>query len=52
VGFASGGAADAASGAGVLGRLVAKADRQITVMPGGGVRSSNIGLLREKTKAK
>ena len=48
----SGGAADSASGAGVLGGLVAKADGRITVMPGGGVRSSNIELLREKTKAK
>jgi copper homeostasis protein len=47
----SGGAVDAVGGTDVLRRLVEKAEGRITIMPGGGVRSSNIGLLKEKTKA-
>jgi copper homeostasis protein len=47
----SGGAGDAVAGAEVLGRLVERAKGRIIVMPGGGVRSSNIGLLKEKTRA-
>lgn len=47
----SGGAADAVSGADVLSGLVAKASGRITIMPGGGVRSSNIKFLKGKTKA-
>ncbi|PRZ24182.1 copper homeostasis protein CutC [Flavobacterium granuli] len=35
----------------VLAELVRKADNRITIMPGGGLRSSNIGLLKEKTNA-
>lgn len=35
----------------VLAQLVEKANDRITIMPGGGLRSSNIGLLKEKTKA-
>ena len=35
----------------VLAALVEKADDRITIMPGGGLRSTNIGLLKEKTKA-
>lgn len=35
----------------VLAELVRKANNRITIMPGGGLRSSNIGLLKEKTKA-
>lgn len=35
----------------VLEELVKKADDRITIMPGGGLRSSNIGLLKEKTNA-
>lgn len=35
----------------VLAELVRKADNRIIIMPGGGLRSSNIGLLKEKTNA-
>lgn len=35
----------------VLTELVDKANGRITIMPGGGLRSTNIGLLQEKTKA-
>ena len=35
----------------VLATLVEKANDRITIMPGGGLRSTNIGLLKEKTKA-
>ena len=35
----------------VLAELVVKANGRITIMPGGGLRSSNISLLKEKTKA-
>ncbi|MDI5898246.1 copper homeostasis protein CutC [Flavobacterium yafengii] len=35
----------------VLSTLVEKANNRITIMPGGGLRSTNIGLLKEKTKA-
>ena len=35
----------------VLATLVEKANNRITIMPGGGLRSTNIGLLKEKTKA-
>lgn len=35
----------------VLARLVEKADNRIVIMPGGGLRSSNIELLKEKIKA-
>ena len=35
----------------VLARLVEKANNRIVIMPGGGLRSSNIELLKEKTKA-
>lgn len=35
----------------VLKELVEKANNRITIMLGGGLRSSNIGLLKEKTKA-
>ena len=38
-------------GIAVLAELVEKANNRITIMPGGGLRSMNIGLLREKTKA-
>jgi copper homeostasis protein len=48
----SGGAADAAAGVEVLGRLVKAARERIIIMPGGGVRSSNIELLENKTYAK
>ncbi len=34
-----------------LAKLVEKANKRITIMPGGGLRSSNIGLLKEKTAA-
>ena len=35
----------------VLAALVEKANNRIVIMPGGGLRSTNIGLLKEKTKA-
>ena len=35
----------------VLVELVKKGNDRIIIMPGGGLRSTNIGLLREKTKA-
>ena len=35
----------------VLATLVEKANNRITIMPGGGLRSTNIRLLKEKTKA-
>ena len=35
----------------VLTELVKKANNRIIIMPGGGLRSTNIGLLKEKTKA-
>jgi copper homeostasis protein len=38
-------------GIAVLEKLVEKANNRIVIMPGGGLRSTNIGLLQEKTKA-
>jgi copper homeostasis protein len=35
----------------VLATLVEKANNRIVIMPGGGLRSTNIGFLKEKTKA-
>ena len=35
----------------VLAELVEKANNRIVIMPGGGLRSTNVGLLQEKTKA-
>jgi copper homeostasis protein len=35
----------------VLATLVDKANNRITIMPGGGLRSTNIGVLKEKTNA-
>lgn len=35
----------------VLATVVEKANNRITIMPGGGLRSTNIGLVKEKTKA-
>lgn len=35
----------------VLSELVKKANRRIVIMPGGGLRSSNIGLLKKNTNA-
>jgi copper homeostasis protein len=35
----------------VLAELVEKANNRIVIMPGGGLRSNNVGLLQEKTKA-
>lgn len=35
----------------VLATLVDKANNRITIMPGGGLRSTNIGILKEKTNA-
>jgi copper homeostasis protein len=38
-------------GIAVLAELVEKANNRIVIMPGGGLRSTNVGLLQEKTKA-
>mgnify|MGYP006344660147 CR=1 FL=1 len=38
-------------GISILGELVKKANNRIIIMPGGGLRSTNIGLLKEKTNA-
>lgn len=48
----AGGQEGADKGSDTLSRLVCQADDRIIVMPGGGVRSSNILRLREKTGAK
>lgn len=47
----SGEETNAVDGIDVLAALVEKANNQIVIMPGGGLRSTNIGLLKEKTNA-
>ena len=47
----SGAETNVVDGIDVLATLVEKANNRITIMPGGGLRSTNIGLLKEKTKA-
>ncbi|OCT52536.1 Copper homeostasis protein cutC like protein [Cladophialophora carrionii] len=47
----SGGASKAIHARETLARLVKKADGRVVVMPGGGVRSTNIGALKESTNA-
>ena len=47
----SGNAPTAAEGAALLSCLVQDAKNRITIMPGGGVRSSNIAALKQKTNA-
>jgi copper homeostasis protein len=47
----SGGAVDAVTGAEATSKLIQRAQGRIIVMPGGGVRSSNIQTLKEKTRA-
>ena len=47
----SGQAQNAAAGIASLNELVQKADNRIIIMPGGGLRSSNIEFIRQKTKA-
>ena len=47
----SGEETNAVDGVDVLARLVEKANNRIVIMPGGGLRSTNIGLLKEKTNA-
>lgn len=49
--LSSGGAADAVVGAGVLRNLVQRARGRIEIMPGGGVRASNMRLLISQTGA-
>ncbi len=46
----SGGRATAVEGINLLADLVTKADGRIVILPGGGVRSSNIAQLKEKIK--
>jgi len=46
----SGGQANAVLGSVMLSKLIGKAHGRITVMPGGGVRSSNLEALKESTK--
>jgi copper homeostasis protein len=47
----SGEETDVVDGIDVLAALVEKANNRIVIMAGGGLRSTNIGLLKEKTKA-
>jgi copper homeostasis protein len=47
----SGRARDAYSGVKYLEKLVIKAGEKVVIMPGGGVRSSNIQMLLDETKA-
>ncbi len=47
----SGEETNAIEGIDVLAALVEKANNRIIIMPGGGLRSNNIGLLKEKTNA-
>jgi copper homeostasis protein len=47
----SGGKASAYEGADLLATLVEQAKSKISIMPGGGLSGSNIGSIREKTKA-
>ncbi|CAM6129563.1 unnamed protein product [Calypogeia fissa] len=47
----SGGGSEAVAGADVLGSLVLNAKGRIAIMPGGGVRSTNLKLLIDKTGA-
>lgn len=47
----SGKESNAVDGIDVLATLVEKANDRIVIMPGGGLRSSNIKLLKEKTRA-
>jgi copper homeostasis protein len=47
----SGQTQNAVAGIDVLTGLVKKANNRITIMPGGGLRSSNIGLIQQNTKA-
>jgi len=47
----SGQAQNAVEGINQLAELVEKADNRIFIMPGGGLRSSNIDLIKQKTKS-
>lgn len=47
----SGGCANAAEGHETLTQLVCKAKDRVTIMPGGGVRSTNMDMLKNKTNA-
>lgn len=47
----SGQQTDAVDGMSILSGLVKQADGRITVMPGGGIRSSNISVLKQKINA-
>ncbi|KAK5232760.1 hypothetical protein LTR47_006324 [Exophiala xenobiotica] len=47
----SGGESNAVQGREVLARLVRQAGDRVVIMPGGGVRSTNLGLLRREIQA-
>jgi copper homeostasis protein len=47
----SGQAQNVTAGMNRLTELVTKANNRIAIMPGGGLRSTNIDVIREKTKA-
>jgi copper homeostasis protein len=47
----SGEETNAVDGSDILAKLVEKANSRIVIMPGGGVRAANIGLLKGKTNA-
>ena len=49
--LSSGGAPNAVEGCALLAQLVKKAGESVMIMPGGGVRSANIGMLKGKTGA-
>lgn len=48
----SGGAPDAATGAATIARVVQQAGDSLTIMPGGGIRSSNVARILNETRAR
>jgi len=48
----SGGAPDAATGIATLARLVKQASESLTILPGGGIRTSNVARILNETKAR
>lgn len=48
----SGGAPDAAAGIAAIARLIEQAGQSLTIMPGGGVRPSNVARILHETKAR
>jgi copper homeostasis protein len=48
----SGGAPEAVTGAAIISRLVQQAGQSLTIMPGGGIRSSNVARILNETNAR